>query len=399
MLKEISGNIIARILNSFFALIIAVIISQTLGSEGRGEQSIIMATISIIVIITGIIGPSSITYLLPRKPFNELFIPSCLWIFIITSISVPFMSILKVININYIYEVCLLIMLISFHNLLTSIFTARQNIKAINIIMILQIVITFILITISFFVLKFKSLHSYFISSIVGYLIANVFGFLSIKNEFSNSFKFSFNINTLKSQFLLGLYNQLANLIQLLNFRYSYFVVDKFIGKGAVGILSNAFSIAESIWVISRSTAIVFHSKIVNMKNIISIRLLTKRIIINSFFILIALNLLLIILPDKIYQILFGSEFINLKKYILPLIPGIIAFGLNIILIYFYSGIGKHHINLISNLGGFLILILGLYLFIPINGILRAILSTNMCYFTVFLINLIVFIVQTKKLK
>lgn len=399
MIKEISSNILARLVNSFFALLIAIIISHNLGSDGRGEQSLIIATISIIIIITGIIGPSSITYLLPRKPFNELFIPSCLWIFLIAFISFVFLPIFRIINSEYIVEVCFLIILISFHNLLISIFTARQKISAINLIMITQVISSFIFLIFIFYALNKKNLHSYFISLLSGYILADLLGIFKLKDEFDTNFKTIFNIETLKKQLVLGIYNQLSNLIQILNFRFSYFIVDKFCGTSTVGFLSNAVSVAESIWIISRSTAIVFHSKVVNTKNNFLILKLTRKILLTTFLILIFLNSFLIILPDKIYQFLFGNEFINLKNIVIQLIPGIIFFGTNMILIHLYSGIGKHYVNLISNLSGFIILVPILYILTPLYKISGAIISTNLCYFIVFLINYLMFLRLSKKIK
>ena len=56
MLKQIINTFFIRILTGVVNLVIAVIISNLLGAEGKGIQGLVITTISLIIVFTGIIG-------------------------------------------------------------------------------------------------------------------------------------------------------------------------------------------------------------------------------------------------------------------------------------------------------------------------------------------------------
>ena len=114
-------NIIATFFTRFFIaasnLLIAVLLSNYMGASGRGEQSLIITLISFIIIITSIIGTSSISYLFPRNPFWVLIIPSYLWIFVVIIgcfIVLPFLDLVPTI---YTTDICILSFLLAVLNM------------------------------------------------------------------------------------------------------------------------------------------------------------------------------------------------------------------------------------------------------------------------------------------
>jgi hypothetical protein len=50
MLKSILGNFSVRFSSAIFNLLIAVLVSQFLGAAGKGEQSLILASITIVLL-------------------------------------------------------------------------------------------------------------------------------------------------------------------------------------------------------------------------------------------------------------------------------------------------------------------------------------------------------------
>src|SRR5207247_10255460 len=62
----------------------------------------------------------------------------------------------------------------------------------------------------------------------------------------------------------LGFYDQLANIFGYLNLRLSFFLLSRHSGDAALGVYSNAVSIAESIWLISNSFAMVQYARVAN---------------------------------------------------------------------------------------------------------------------------------------
>ena len=70
MTKSIAG---------ILSLGLVILAAQFLGAEGRGEISLLMLNITIIVLISEFVGGGALVYLLPRYNFYQLLIPSYLW--------------------------------------------------------------------------------------------------------------------------------------------------------------------------------------------------------------------------------------------------------------------------------------------------------------------------------
>ena len=83
MFKNIVSTFFTRFFIALSNLIIAVLLSNFTGAAGRGEQSLIITLITFIIIITSVIGSSSISYLLPRFRFMALIIPSYIWVVLV----------------------------------------------------------------------------------------------------------------------------------------------------------------------------------------------------------------------------------------------------------------------------------------------------------------------------
>jgi O-antigen/teichoic acid export membrane protein len=55
-------------------------------------------------------------------------------------------------------------------------------------------------------------------------------------------------------------------------------------------------------------------------------------------------------IPESWYMFLFGKEFTDINRIIWTLSPGIIFFGVFLILGYYFSSTGRPHVNTIANL-------------------------------------------------
>ena len=96
MLKSILGNFSVRFSSAIFNLLIAVLVSQFLGAAGKGEQSLILASITIVLLFHNLVSGASIIYLASRLNPQKLLIVSYLW-----TITVSFFSYLLLIKLAY----------------------------------------------------------------------------------------------------------------------------------------------------------------------------------------------------------------------------------------------------------------------------------------------------------
>ena len=79
MFKKILNTFGTKIAAAALNFLIVIIISQTLGDEGKGTQALLLATISFILIFSDIVCGASIIYLAPRHSFKKIWVASVLW--------------------------------------------------------------------------------------------------------------------------------------------------------------------------------------------------------------------------------------------------------------------------------------------------------------------------------
>jgi O-antigen/teichoic acid export membrane protein len=139
---------------------------------------------------------------------------------------------------------------------------------------------------------------------------------------------------------------QLGNVIQYLNYRLSYFILNHYTTYANVGIYSVGVMTSESIWLISSSIATVQYSKIANINDLNYSRDLTLKLAKLSFVATFICVIILNFLPQGVFYFIFGKDFGPVKTVIFYLSTGIISFGLTVSISHYYAGVGKYYINL-----------------------------------------------------
>lgn len=381
---------VAKIISTFFTrffiaasnLIIAILLSHFIGAAGRGEQSLIITLVSFILIIAGIIGSASISYLVPRRPFITLIIPAYLWVLLVTVACFVFLPVLNLIPAQYVTDVCLLSLMLSVLNIHTAVLVAHQRINAANLPGFIQSLVIVLMLVLYFAVLNDRSIRSYIVALYCGYGLALVVSTMMIRKYFKGSGRLSAGDWFLTAQklALLGLYNQVALFTQLLSFRISYYILNAHFGSTEVGVYSNAVSIAESVWLIGRSIGTVQHSKIVNSTDKgESIRLTTRLNRINLAVSVLVIAVMACI-PGSWYGFIFGREFTQINRIIWTLGPGIVCFGIVLVLGYYFSSTGRHLVNAISSTAGLAVTLLLGFIVIPRWGSYGAGVTASVSY-------------------
>ncbi len=172
--------------------------------------------------------------------------------------------------------------------------------------------------------------------------------------------------------------------------RFAYYLVGFFVSIASLGIYSTGIAVAESVSVISASISLVLYSKVANTQggeNAIESTLLFAKI---STLLTLPLVLILLCLPYSFYALVFGSEFIDMKKVIICYSPGILSLSFSTVLIHYYSGVGKFKISAIAALISLTISVVLGWLYIPTFHLIGAALSASIalivaCFFTSFI--------------
>jgi O-antigen/teichoic acid export membrane protein len=232
----------------------------------------------------------------------------------------------------------------------------------------------------------------------LSYIISAVLSFLFIKKYFKG-FKFEniFNYTeVVKNLWKYGFYNQLATIAQLLSFRMSYYFLEKTWGMDKVGIYSNGVSIAESIWLITRSISLIEYSSISNSTDINYSKKLSANFHKMSLIMCLIVLIPMLVIPAQVYQFIFGAGFGKVREVIVILGPGVLAFNTVSVLGHYFSGTGKFFVNSLVSGIGLLTTIIFAILLIPHFSIFGASMATSASYFTSAIIVIYFYLRETK---
>lgn len=393
MLKKILNTFGTKAISAIINLLIAVILSQYLGPEGKGVQSLIITTITFVLVFANLVGGATLVYLVPRHSASLLVVPSYAWTIIIALISYFILLLFPVVDRSFIIHICLLSALNSITAINTSILTGKEKISTANMISLLQPTILIISLFSLFILADKHQIQSYIISLYTSFGIsaaASIIYYVRYCGGIKIHRISEYN-PIIREMVRFGLLNQVAHITQMLSFRLSFYVLDRFHGEAAVGIYSNGISIAESIWLISKSISLVQYARISNTENRKESAVLTARLIKFSFFASLLLLIPLVIMPSSFYTWIFGDGFEQTGTVIWTLAFGVLVYNFSILIGHYFSGTGRYQVNAISSSLGLIASVILYYTLIPSYGITGAGFATSLSYFITTVILIIIF--------
>jgi len=132
-----------------------------------------------------------------------------------------------------------------------------------------------------------------------------------------------------KGIFFEGLWAQLGHFVLFLVNKAPLWLVAKYLGDSEAGIFANALLIADTIWIFSGSFGTIIHSRVIrNDRESYHQRLLSRYIEFSIIGTLIICGFLLLS-PNGIFTTIFGSNFSTLKYNAILLIPGILFISMS----------------------------------------------------------------------
>ena len=397
MLKNIINTFVTRVASSAVNLIIAILISNIFGAAIKGEQGLILATITLITLVAALIGAGSIVYLIPRMNIRSLLMPSYGWNLMICILVYIILRLTNMLPEALIFPTSLLALILSINMVHSGTLLGIERIKESNYANLLNTLFVFLGLLFNIFVLRIDTVFANVYALFYGYLIGLFFStYFMLKNwdhfrrtgtENSGSFW-----SSAKELFRYGFLNQMDVLAQMLSFRLSYYVINYYMSKSAVGIYSNAISIVESIWLISRSISMVQNARIVNSKDLNYSVKITLQLVKVSFLLVLGVVIILQFIPATFYQFLFGQEFGEVRMVILAVSPGILFFCISFILSGLFAGTGNYQYNTLASIAGLIVTVVLVLILIPRYGLIGAGITASISYTVHTLIKLTYFI-------
>ena len=355
MFKKILNTFGTKILAAALNFLIAIIISQTLGDSGKGTQALLVATISFILIFSDIICGASIIYLAPRHSFKKILVASTIWSALIAVVmGFGIWLFYPKLAPDLIAHVALLSFISSLSNINFRFLVGKEEIKKANYNTLLQPVLLVMTLVVYYIILKRTDIYGYIIGLYAAYGGTFLLGMCMLRKEYANlrQDKDREYGPVLKDLFKYGFLNQTGHFVQFFNLRLSYYLLDRYINVGRVGVFSNALSLAEAIWIISNSIALVQYARIANADD----RAYAQKLTLDLSKICLVISALAVIvlalLPPQVYTFVFGPEFGEMTGLIRILAPGVLFYCIFLILGHYYSGIGRYQMNTFAALCG-----------------------------------------------
>ena len=401
MFKKILNTFGTKIVAAALNFLIAIIISQTLGDTGSGTQSLIVATIAFILIFSEIVCGASIIYLAPRHSFKKILVASVVWAALIAVVmGFGIRMFYPKLEPDLVVHVAILSFISSLSNINFRFLVGKEEIQKANYNTLLQPVLLTLTLVLYHFILKREGIYGYLIGLYAAYGGTFLLGIWMLRNEYANlrHDKDKDYKPVLKDLFKYGFLNQTGHFVQFFNLRLSYYLLDSYIGRGQVGVFSRSVSLAESIWIISNSIALVQYARIANADD----RHYSQKLTLDLGKICLLVSaiavVVLCLLPPQFYVFVFGKDFGEMAHLIRILAPGILFYCIFLILGHYYSGTGRYQMNTFAALCGLVVTFVCGFTLIPRYDITGAAITSAAAY-TVNAIFLFIFFVKESNFK
>ncbi|MBK8498889.1 MAG: polysaccharide biosynthesis C-terminal domain-containing protein [Flavobacteriales bacterium] len=390
MILPVIGTIATRVLIAAMNLLLLVLAARALGPDGVGAISLIVLGITFILLLNNVVGGGGLVYLSARHADSALRLPSYGWALLTAAVAWAVLRMLPVVPDGFADHVVLLALLQSIASVHTNLLLGRERIGMQNTMLLLQ---TALLLG-SFAVLLRRDdatvldyVHAAYIAHGTTALLS---GLASLRGRNARA-SLAGAPAAVADLFRQGLLAQAANALQLLNYRFAYYLVERFQGTSLLGVYAVTTQLAESAWLAPKSLGTVLYARVSNMGALEQQRDTTLSVLKLAVGIAVVTVLVLIAVPDALYARLFGPEIRGLRPIVLAMAPGLIAMSASQAYSHFLSGSGRVHHNTIGSGIGLVITIALGFALIPVLGLVGAAFTTSAAYSASVIYQAIVF--------
>ena len=385
-------NIVFRGLSISAGLIVTILLTRLMGTEGYGALALLIANASVFSLVSCLGSESGITYhyaadsMQRSKIFSIIYLIIFFQLVLLTAVEFIFYNIsghywliekseMKFLSWSLIYLFSLTII-----DKYTAFLNGSHLYTLANKIVFFTNIITLLLFGgLYFFYEKRETifyLQIFIISNFIQALIM-VIAFhwfskqpLLFTRIAKNDWKIFFSYSSLVF---------VTNVIQFFAYRIDYWLVDYYSGSDALGLYSLAVRLGQLFWVLPLLFASIVFPRVADKKMNYDGFAFLRLLRITNAFLLLAL-ILAAALANLVIPLFFGEDFRNSVTAFLYRLPGIFLFSTNIMLAAYFAGINRLKVNFIGSTMCFLlVLLLDLWL-IPLNGINGAAIASSIAY-------------------
>ena len=397
MVKKIGATFAIKLLIAILNLAIVVVLSRYLGAAGKGEASLIITSIAMILLFSNMVGGSTLVYFVPRHNIVQLFLLSNAWSILVCGLSYFLISTFFYLPPGTIIPILILSLINSFLSTNLTILLGKEKITNYNLLSLFQVFINIGVLLLLLKGLNQNNIQSYIYSLYAAMglclLISTVLIFPFLKNDSIEKQK-----GMLVKLTKYGVASQAGHIMKFMSFRFTYYLLVAFSGEVSLGVFSNGVSLIESTFLICNSITTILYPKVANSTDIKYSQTLTLNLTKVSILLSIMALVPMVLLPSSFFIWLFGNEFAEVHQVILLLAPGILFYNIALVIGHYFSGIGKFKINTYANLIGLVTTFILAVVWYPHFGITEICIISTISYIATSLF-VILFFVKDAKIK
>lgn len=348
-------SLFTKFIGSGITLGISVITARVLGAEKLGEISLVVLSIAISMLVSGILSGPPLVYFTPRKNIKHLLLPAYISNICCSVVISVVLAALGLFNPEYLIYAIMISLFQGIFSTNFYILLGLEKLNAYNMIGIIQASISIGIIAIMMYLFEIRNPSSYFIGQALSYLAGFLITLPFLKQKTFSDPHSSYS-NVIKEIIGYGFVMQIASIFQQLNYRLSYYIIHWQLGDSKLGIFALTMQIAEGVLLISRSISVVLFSKISNLVGKQDI--IDKTNITLKFTYIFTLFMLLgmLLLPVDFYEYIFSKDFGETKLVLWYISPGILFLSILTILSSYYSSVNKVRVNAIGSFIGLIVI-------------------------------------------
>lgn len=406
--KQVGLTLITQVISVLISVSTAAIIARWLGPEGKGTLTLALLVPGMLVLIlSGGIGIANVYFAgskrltvstLTGNSLSFTLMATTLALIIVVGLSVT--KLLETI-VPGIPAWILLIAMLGFPTALlsrffSSILQGLQRIATINVINLIQSILTLSLTAVFVVVWKLNLLGA-LVAPLATGVLSLIFLCIILRQE-GGVFRPLWKYTVVRSTLSFGLRGHIGNLLQFFNYRLDMFILNYFLGPANVGIYIVSVRLVELLWHLPNSVSFVIFPKAAATRPE-EMNAFTPRVfgITLGLTALGALGLALVGRP--IINFVFSSAFISAYVPMLVLLPGVVLLGGAKVLTNEIAGRGYPHYNSVNaGLALVLTVVLDLVL-IPRYSVLGAALASSIAYTAIFLASIGFYLAVSRKAK
>lgn len=379
MLRRVIQNFATRLGTALLSFGVVWLTARYLGAAGRGAVSLFVTDCAALLLFIGLLGGSSLIYLVPRRNVWHLLLPAYGWALVVCLIGTGVVALVREVPVAYLGHLLALALLQAFFSINTSLLLGRRREAAYNGLLVAQVALLASGLLVAFWGLGWRVVPVYYYAAYLAYglpLVASLWALSKFPDRLAGGRRLRATMRE------LGRHSRgahFSNILAFANYRLSYYFVAHFADARAVGILSVGVALTEAIWLIPRSTALVQYVDLVHagQEAVPAAALRVSRLAVLGTAGAIGL---LALLPSAVLSAVFGPEFGAARPVILFLAPGGIAMALQILCSSYFAGLARYRINNTASILGLLVTLATCIVLIPRFGIRGAALASTLSY-------------------